>query len=180
MSTPGAASSPVGSRHHGHAVKGEDSDDKNAGARHDRLLPWIAAERILRAIVLVAIGIVLLTHPHANWAQSISDLAHHLGFDPSHNGIQKVINKAASISSNKYAVFGVIALGYGALEGAEGYGLWRRRRWAEYLTVIATSLLFIPEIDELVKKASAVKAAALVVNLVIVIYLIVRLRRHGG
>lgn len=130
--------------------------------------------------MLLAIGLVLITHPHTNWGQTITNLARHLGFDPSHNGIQKVIAKIRSISSNQYTVFGVIALAYGALEGGEGYGLWRRRRWGEYLTVIATSLLFIPEIYEIVKTPSALKVAALLLNIVVVVYLVLRLRRHGG
>ncbi len=157
-----------------------EADRKNEGARHDRLLPWIAAERSVRAIVLLAIGLVLITHPHTNWGHTITNLARHLGFDPSHNGIQKFIAKIQAISPNRYEVFGVIAIGYGLLEAAEGYGLWRRRRWGEYLTVLATSLLFIPEIYELVKKPSALKVAALLANIAVVVYLIIRLRRHGG
>lgn len=155
-------------------------DPRDEGARHDRLLPWIAAERTIRSVVLVAIGLVLITHLHTNWSQTISDVARHLGFDPARNGIQKIIAKIQAISPNRYAVFGAIAIAYGVLEGFEGYGLWRRRRWGEYLTVIATSLLFIPEIWEIAKKPTALKAGAIVLNLAIVIYLIVRLRRHGG
>ncbi len=171
---PSTAESPAG-------TPGErEADRKNEGVQHDRLLPWIAAERSVRATVLLVIGLVLITHPHTNWGQTITNLARHLGFDPSHNGIQKVIAKIRAISPNRYAVFGVIAIGYGLLEAAEGYGLWRRRRWGEYLTVLATSLLFIPEIYELVKKPSALKIAALLVNIIVVVYLIVRLRRRGG
>ncbi len=150
------------------------------GARHDRLLPWIAAERTIRSIVLLAIGVVLITHPHTNWGNSITNLARHLGFDPSRNGIQKIIAKVRAISPDKYEVFGVIAVAYGLLEGAEAYGLWRRRRWGEYLTVVATSLLFIPEIYELAEKPSALKVAALLLNILVVVYLVVRLRRRPG
>jgi len=50
-------------------------------ARHDRLLPLIAIERSLRAVVLLGIGIVLLTHPHTDWGSKITQLAHDLGFD---------------------------------------------------------------------------------------------------
>jgi len=157
-------------RKHGHSA--------NSGSGHDRILLLIAIERTIRAIVLVAIGIVLVTHPHTNWANTISNLAHDLGFDPRRNGIEKIIAKASLISSHRYAVYGVIALAYGALEGAEAYGLWRRRRWGEYLTVLATALFFIPEIWELAKSATPLKLAALVLNVVVVIYLVVRLRRR--
>ncbi len=76
-------------------------------------------------------------------------------------------------------MYGIIALAYGALEAAEGYGLWRRRRWAEYLTVLATSLLFIPEIWEIATKPSLLKLGALLVNIAVVAYLICRLRSGG-
>lgn len=150
------------------------------GPGNDRLLPWIAAERLVRAVLLVGFGIVIITHPHTDWGRTVSTVARHLGFDPSNNGIEKIIAKVQAVSPRRYAIYGAIAIAYGALEGAEGYGLWRRRIWGEYLTIVATSLLFIPEVFELTKAVTAGKIAALVVNLAVVIYLIVRLRRHGG
>jgi uncharacterized membrane protein (DUF2068 family) len=79
----------------------------------------------------------------------------------------------------QYSGTGRLPLGYGTLEAVEGYGLLRRRRWGEYLTVLATALLFIPEIQELIKHPIGLKVCVLLVNVVIVIYLITRLaRRH--
>jgi uncharacterized membrane protein (DUF2068 family) len=147
-------------------------------ARHDRLLPWIAAERAFRAIVLIAVGIVLLSHPHANWASDISHWAQRLGLDTKGNGIKKIIDKVRKITAHEDIVFGAVALAYGALEGTEAYGLWKRRRWGEWLTVVATSLLLIPEIWELTKSATPLKIGGLLVNLLVVAYLLWRLRRQ--
>jgi uncharacterized membrane protein (DUF2068 family) len=149
----------------------------SAPARHDRLLPWIAAERGVRAIVLLAVGVVLVTHPHANWASEVAHLAQRLGLDPKDNWIQRLINDVRKINANQDVVFGAIALAYGVLEGAESYGLWTRRRWGEWLTVVATSLLLIPEVWELTKSATLLKVGALLVNLAVVAYLLWRLRR---
>jgi uncharacterized membrane protein (DUF2068 family) len=154
------------------------SAEHQASRGDDRLLRLIAIERLVRAVVLVAIGVILITHSHTDWGRTINDAARSFGFDPSRNGIQKLIEKVRAISPNRYVVFGAVAIGYGILEAVEGYGLWKRRRWAEYLTVVATSLLFIPEVYELTKRATAGKAAALVVNAAIVAFLIWRLRRH--
>jgi uncharacterized membrane protein (DUF2068 family) len=150
--------------------------------RSDRLLPWIAAERTLRAIVLSLAGIALIANPHRDWGKTIADFARDLGLNPNSNGIEKIVHKLHGISSQHYAVYGIIALAYGALEATEGYGLWRRLRWAEYLTVLATSLLFIPEIWGLANKATPLKVGALLVNIAVVAYLISRLRsgRHTG
>ena len=146
-------------------------------SRSERLLPWIAAERSVRALLLIAVGIVLVTNLHHDWANSVRHVARSFGLDPARSGIQRLAAKAGALRPTKVAEYGVIAIGYGALEGVEGYGLWRRRRWAEVLTVIATSLLVVPEVWELTKKPTALKAGALAVNVAIVVYLVVRLRR---
>jgi len=150
---------------------------REASVRHDRLLPWIAAERAFRAVVLLAVGVALVTHPHANWATEIANFAQKLGLDPKENWIHRLIQKVSRISSNQDVFFGAVALAYGVLESAEAYGLWRRRRWGEWLTVLATSLLFIPEIWELAKSATLLKLGALLVNVAVVAYLLWRIRR---
>jgi uncharacterized membrane protein (DUF2068 family) len=149
----------------------------HASDRHDRLLPWIAAERALRGLVLLAVGVVLLSHPHTNWASEISHLARQLGLNPNSNWIQRLIVKARKVGASQDTVFGAAALAYGALEGTEAYGLWRRRRWGEWLTVFATSLLLIPEVWELTKSVTPLKLGGLLVNLLVVGYLLWRLRR---
>ncbi len=75
-------------------------------------------------------------------------------------------------------VAAVFALGYGLLELVEGTGLWLDRLWAEYLTVVATSLLIPFEVYELVRHPSALKAGGIAVNLLIVAYLAHLLRRR--
>lgn len=145
-------------------------------ANHDRWLPWIAAERCLRAIVLVAVGIVLLTHPHTNWASELSRLAERLGLDPKGNGIRRVIDDLRKVHAHQDLVFGLIAIAYGALEGTEAYGLFKRRRWGEWLTVVATSLLLVPEAWGLAKSVTPLKLGGLLANLAVVAYLLWRLR----
>lgn len=45
----------------------------------------------------------------------------------------------------------------------------------EYLTVASTAVLLIPEIQELLKHPTGLKVGGLALNVVIVIYLIIRL-----
>jgi uncharacterized membrane protein (DUF2068 family) len=75
-------------------------------------------------------------------------------------------------------VVGAMTLGYGALELVKGAGLWLDQLWAEYLTVIATSLLLPFELYELVHRPSVWQAAGIIVNLAIVGYLAYLLRRR--
>ena len=51
-----------------------------------------------------------------------------------------------------------------------------RRRWAEYLVLIATSAFLPVEIDELIRHPTPFKGLALAVNIVIVAYLVWRKR----
>jgi len=151
-----------------------DTDDSAGGGR---LLIWIAVERSIRAVLLIGVGIVLVTHTHTDWAKSITTIARHVGLDPTSNGIARITGAAHRLTPHKIGEYGVIAIAYGVLEGTEGYGLFRRRRWAEWLTVVATTLLLIPEIDALLNKVTPFRLVALVLNVVIVAYLLYRLRR---
>ncbi|MDQ1489155.1 MAG: hypothetical protein QOJ23_1669 [Actinomycetota bacterium] len=144
----------------------------------DGALPWIAAERGVRAAILVAVGVVFLTHTQTDWGRVVTDAARHLGLDPSRNALEHLSGRARRLSPGKLRRYGAVAVAYGMLEAAESYGLGRRRRWGEYLTVAATSVLLIPETGELATKPSPLKALTLVINAAIVAYLVVRLRRR--
>ena len=76
-------------------------------------------------------------------------------------------------------MIGLIIAAYALLEGVEAIGLWRGKRWAEYLTFIATTLLLIPEIYELTGTISPTKIITLVINLAVVGYLLFAKRLFG-
>ncbi|MGH3832264.1 MAG: DUF2127 domain-containing protein [Pseudonocardiaceae bacterium] len=151
-----------------------------AQAEQSRLLPVIAVERVLRAVLLVGVGVILLTHTHTDWADLARHFAERVGLDPAHNETGRLIGRLGGFAPRRVLRFGVIAIGYGALEAVEGYGLFRRRRWGEYLTVVSTALLFLPEVQELLKHPTWLKVGALALNLIIVVYLVVRLVRSRG
>ena len=67
-----------------------------------------------------------------------------------------------------------------ALLLTEAVGLMRGKRWAEYLTIVATSSLVPLEVYELSRRLTPTRLAALIVNLVIVAYLVVRVRRESS
>jgi uncharacterized membrane protein (DUF2068 family) len=53
------------------------------------------------------------------------------------------------------------------------------RRWAEYLTFVATTLLLPLEIYELAHKLSPLKMVTLVLNIAVVVYLLLAKRLFG-
>jgi uncharacterized membrane protein (DUF2068 family) len=149
------------------------------GTRSGRLLPWIAAERAIRGVLLIAAGIYLLGHTGSDLGRLANRLARGLELDTRRPIIRHLVDRLGHLSHHQVTLFGIAAIGYGALELVEGYGLWRRYRWAEWLTVIATSILIPFELYELVHRPSALKAAGLAVNVLIVIYLL-RIVIRGG
>ena len=81
-------------------------------------------------------------------------------------------------SSTLYAVAGAAAA-YAVLEAVEAVGLWYQRRWAEYLTFVAT-LVFLPyEAYELARSVSPFKVVAIIVNLAVAAYLLLAKRLFG-
>jgi uncharacterized membrane protein (DUF2068 family) len=71
--------------------------------------------------------------------------------------------RGSRLDPSEIRIAAIIALGYGVLELVEGTGLWLDQLWAEYLTVIATSLLIPFELYELVHRPTVWKAGGVVV-----------------
>jgi uncharacterized membrane protein (DUF2068 family) len=159
----------------------EQPTQRDSSQDRSRLLPVLAVERVIRAVLLIGVGLLLLTHTHTDWAALARGFVERVGLDPSRNETGQLISHLAGLGPRQAQRDGAIAIGYGMMEAVEGYGLLRRRQWAEYLTVVATALLFIPEVQELLKHPTGLKVAALLLNIVIVVYLVIRLirRRHA-
>src|SRR5438045_9730103 len=148
--------------------------------RRDRFIQAIAIFKFLKTILflLAALGRSGLMQ------QGVGDRAREWGSDLAFTSgqrlVPRVIMMLTGLSRSKIGALGLVALFYAALFATEGVGLWREKRWAEYLTVIAT-ISFVPfEVYEIIHRQSAPRIAALVVNLVVVAYLIYRLRHSDA
>ena len=84
-----------------------------------RILPLLAAERVLRAVLLIGIGLVLLTHPHTDWAAAAQHGASLAGLDPSGNESGRLISGLAGFGPEQAWRYGAIAVAYGLLEAAD-------------------------------------------------------------
>ncbi len=75
----------------------------------------------------------------------------------------------------------LVTIAYALLHLAEGVGLWLRRRWAEWLTVVSGGALIPIEVWRLVttpRHRSLWVVAVLIGNVLLVAYLIAQLRRR--
>ncbi len=143
------------------------------------LVRAIAVERIVRGLLLLAAGVYLVGHTGTDFGSLANRIARGIELDPRRSFVRHLIARLGRLRSHEVLVFGIGALGYGVLELVEGTGLWLRKRWAEWLTVIATALLVPFELYELIHKPSWLKAAGLAVNVLIVVYLYRVVRRKS-
>lgn len=161
-------------------------------ALRDRyVLRLIALDRIVHVVVLGVLAAALLVFAQdkatldAYWLRIVRDVQGGVGGPVRNTGSRFVveINKLFATSPTELRLLGVLVAGYAVLEGVEAFGLWWGRRWAEYLTFVATSILLIPEVYELSHRVSVLKIVTLVINLAVVIYLLFAKRLfglHGG
>ncbi len=95
------------------------------------------------------------------------------------HGFLHSLEHVFTLKSSTLYVVAAAATAYAVLEGVEAVGLWYQKRWAEYLTLVAT-VAFIPyEVYELSRAVSTFKVIAFVVNVAIAIYLLYAKRLFG-
>jgi uncharacterized membrane protein (DUF2068 family) len=151
------------------------------------VLRLIAIDRILHFLVLSALAAAVLLFAsnkaalNADFSRILRDLQGGLGGPvvSSRQGVVHDLNRLFAVSITNLYLAGAAIAAYAALEGVEAIGLWLGRRWAEYLTLVAT-VVFVPyEIYELTKSVTALKVLTLVINLAIVVYLLLSKRLFG-
>jgi hypothetical protein len=151
------------------------------------ILRLIAVDRAVHFIVLglLAIAVILVADHEADLRDEFYAVlgAIHGGVGgptaDSGGGFVHRINDLLSLPAGRLKLVGAALGAYALLEAVEAVGLWRQRRWAEYLTLIATCALLPLEVYELANGITALKVVALIVNLAIVVYLLFAKRLFG-
>jgi uncharacterized membrane protein (DUF2068 family) len=147
------------------------------GHPRDLLIRLIASFKLVKAVMLitVAIGALALRHHHDG---ALGDWIDALVFDPHGKYLHELVTKISLLNNHELEVIGIGGLLYAAVFAIEGVGLMLRRMWAEVMTVIVTTSFIPLEIYELVTHESWAKAAVIVVNVLVVLYLLRRLKRE--
>jgi uncharacterized membrane protein (DUF2068 family) len=153
------------------------------GGEHDAFIKVIIVERIVKAIVLLALAFGLIFAGRSGLLTAWADYAQdQLNLNSGHGVIVQLLLRLLAYIGN-FAHVNVLAVGaiaYAILEGTEGVGLAMRRRWAEYLTVIATGFLIPYETYEVIRHITLFKVGALLLNIAVVGYLAYRKRLFVG
>jgi uncharacterized membrane protein (DUF2068 family) len=152
------------------------------------ILRFLAVERILRGlfIVLAAWAVWKFSNRqdsvHRLFENNLSvfrPVAQHFHYDIDHSPVVDTIRKTFEYKHSTLLIVAIALLAYALIEIVEGVGLWMTRRWAEYLTVVATAAFLPLEIYELTEKVSWIKIGTLVLNILAVLYILLSKRLFG-
>ncbi len=142
----------------------------------DGFLRLVAVFKFCKATVLLVTAWGLLRFVNPQFAAQADNWIEGLRSGFGQDVLRQVLEAMNRLSPVRLHLLSFVSVLYAALFLTEGYGLWRGRRWAEYLTVVLTSLLIPYEIFEVVTRGRPIAIAVLILNVLIVAYL---LRRVG-
>jgi uncharacterized membrane protein (DUF2068 family) len=145
----------------------------------------IAIDRAIHAVVFGAVAALvfavdvnlggLKAQAHSLLAGLQTTVAQ-TGQQPQRGFLARELVRLLGLNAHVLLVLALTAAGYCVLEAVEAVGLWRERRWAEYLTAVATAGFLPFELHELLVRVTALRVGALIVNLAVLVWLLWRKR----
>jgi len=169
-------------------LSGMAMPERGKKLRDSLVLKLIAVNRGIHAIVfgLLAVGLFFLRNRLGGLQDQARALVRNAGGglagtgqDTSRTFLLKSLNRLVGLDPKTLGILFLTSVAYCLIEGVEAVGLWRGRRWAEYLTAIATAGFLPFEVDELVKRVTVGRVFALVINLAVLGYLVWGKRLFG-
>lgn len=145
----------------------------------DRLLRMIAIFKFLKSGLLIALGVGAFKLIHKDVGSVTEHFIEALRLDPGQHWVDMALAKASDVSPAEIRKLGLGSFIYAGLFLTEGTGLWLRKRWGEWVTVIITSSLVPVEIYEIYRHPGALKVVVLAVNVAVVGYLIYHIRSRN-
>jgi uncharacterized membrane protein (DUF2068 family) len=158
---------------------------RGRGLRDRYVLRLIALDRAVHVVVLAGLALAVFffighrTTLRHDYLSVMNGLTGSSGGPDALGGLLGHFRHLFVITTGHLYEIGLVLAAYAVLEAVEMVGLWRAKRWAEYLTFLATTALVPLELYELLSRFSWLKLATLVVNLAIVVYLLLAKRLFG-
>lgn len=144
---------------------------------HHKGLLLIAIMKLAKGPLLVLAGFGALSLLGKDVGDVAESLIRWLHFDPEKKFFVALLEKLSFVDDHRLKQVSFYTFLYAGLLYTEGFGLWFEKRWAEWLTVIATSSFIPIEIYEIIKHIRLAKIVLLAVNVAIVWYLIIQLKQ---
>jgi uncharacterized membrane protein (DUF2068 family) len=143
------------------------------------VLLLIGLFKLLKAALLIAVGIGAIKFLHNDLSSTVLHWVRVLRVDPENRYIHGTLVRIFRVTPKQLKELSVGTFIYAALFLTEGTGLLLRKHWAEYFTIITTGLFIPLEIYELARHFTVVKLVVTVINVLIVWYLVERVRSRS-
>ena len=152
------------------------------------VLRFLAVDRGIRGLLLLALAYGVwrfdgsrraLKQVLNSYLPTIEPLAYKFGVDVEESGPVRLIQQAFTARHSTLLLVALGVLAYGILELVEAYGLWFKKRWGEYVAVVATALFVPLEIHEIILKVTWLRVGALIINLFAIAYILWTKRLFG-
>jgi uncharacterized membrane protein (DUF2068 family) len=125
----------------------------------------------MKGLFVLGAGLGLLSLIHRD-VQGLADkVVQHFHLNPASRYPHIFLEAATKVTDTGLWLLAMTALLYALARFVEAYGLWYRRRWAQWFAIV-TSALYLPiESYELLQGVTAVKALFFLVNAAIILLL---------
>ncbi len=149
----------------------------NATRRSPLGITVIGYFKLFSAVMLVGLGIGIFRQIGGDPAAEVGRLVGALKLDPDNKYIHTAMSGISGVTTKQLYALSAGTFVYAILYTIEGVGLVLQRRWGEYFTVFMTGSLIPFEAYEVIRKLTVLRSVILALNVAIVLYLIIQLRR---
>ena len=152
------------------------------------ILRFLAFERAVRGVFIVLAAAAVWRFSNSQdavrrlfdeYLDVFRPVFRHFHYDLDHSPVVDTIQKTFGYKHSTLVLVAALLLGYALIELVEAGGLWYAKRWAEYLTVVATAAFLPLEIYELTERVSWLKIGTFVLNILAVLYIAFAKRLFG-
>jgi uncharacterized membrane protein (DUF2068 family) len=143
------------------------------------ILILIGLFKLVKALLLIAVGIGSIRYLHKDLGSTVMHWIQLLRFDPDNRFIHGILVRIFRVTPKQLKELSVGTFLYAGVFLTEGMGLLLRKHWAEYFTIISTGLFIPLEIYELARHFTILKLAVTAINVLIVWYLVARVRSRS-
>lgn len=145
--------------------------------RHQPGVRLIAVFKLVKGMLLLAIGVGALSLVHRDVAVTVAHWVKFLRADPENRLVHLMMTKLDLANDRTLRAIGAGTFFYAGLLLTEGFGLLFEKTWAEYLTIVATGSFIPLELFELTRRVTVSRVTVLAINVAVVWYLAVTVIR---
>jgi uncharacterized membrane protein (DUF2068 family) len=144
------------------------------------LLAWIAAYKLLKSAGMLALAVFSVRLRHGDLQPLLAKSVAYLDLDPHGKFVAALGDRLLHLTSARFQWVRGALFFYFILFAVEGIGLMLEQTWAEWLTVLATTLLLPPAIYEMMHHPTLSRFIFVQFNIGLICYLLWRLRRDAA